>query len=98
MPITSETLGTIAYNLLCRAAVRLPADAREALQRARERETDPTAQGQLDAILANVRLAEETGTSICQDTGVPLFFVKLGSGCRIEGDLPAALTVAVERA
>ncbi len=98
MPISSETVGTIAYNLLCRAAVRLPQDARQALIRARAGETNPTAQAQLDAILSNIRMAEETNTSLCQDTGVPLFFVNLGTGCQISGDLPGALAGAVERA
>lgn len=98
MSIPSQTVESVAYNLLRLAATRLPRDVKAALVRARQSESDPTAQGQLDAILANVRLAEETNTSICQDTGVPLFFVKLGTGCQLQGDLPGALTAAVERA
>jgi len=98
MPILSETVGTVAYTLLCRAAVSLPSDTQRALQLARGRESHPTAQAQLDAILSNVRLAEETGTSICQDTGVPIFFVNLGGACSIVGDLPGAVSWAVERA
>ncbi len=98
MSISSETVGAVAYNLLCRAAVRLPGDARDALVRAREGESNPMAQAQLDAILSNVQLAEETNTSLCQDTGVPLFFVNLGTGCAIVGDLPDAIGKAVERA
>ena len=98
MPISEEVLETVAYNLLCRAAVRLPDDAMAALVQARQRESNPTARAQLDAILANVRLAAETNTSICQDTGVPLFFVNLGTACQLEGDPAGALARAVERA
>lgn len=98
MPISSETVESVAYQLLRLAAVHLPADVRDALVRARESESDATARGQLDAILSNVRLAEQHNTSICQDTGVPLFFVSLGTECHLQGDLPGALSLAVERA
>lgn len=98
MSISAEILGDVAYHLLGRAAVRLPWDVKEALALARAAESNPTAQGQLDAILDNVRLAEESNTSLCQDTGVPLFFVNLGTGCQVTGDLPQALSQAVARA
>jgi tartrate/fumarate subfamily iron-sulfur-dependent hydro-lyase alpha chain len=98
MSITQETIATVARALLGRAAVRLPRDVKDALERARAAESNPTAQAQLDAILANVRLAEKTNTSICQDTGVPLFFVNVGTACRIEGDPARALAEATGRA
>jgi fumarate hydratase subunit alpha len=98
MPISAETVGSVARILLSHAAVRLPRDVKDALAQARERESDPIAHGQMDAILTNVRLAEETNTSICQDTGVPLFFVDVGTGCRLTGDLRAALAEAVAAA
>lgn len=98
MSISTETIGSVAYRLLFQAAVRLPPDVKQALVRAREGESSPTAQSQLDAILLNVRLADESNTSICQDTGLPIFFVKLGTGCRIMGDVEQALSEAVSRA
>ena len=98
MSISSETVENVAYRLLRLAAVHLPPDVRDALVRARESESDATARRQLDAILSNVRLAEQHNTSICQDTGVPLFFVTLGTECHIQGDLPQALSLAVQRA
>lgn len=98
MPISADLIGDTAYRLLWRAATRLPSDVVAALTTARERETNPTAQAQLGAILENVRLARETRTSICQDTGVPLFFVNVGTACTLTGDLRAALSNAVERA
>ncbi len=98
MPIPPTAIEKVAYDLLCRAAISLPRDVKEALLRAREGESNAMARGQLDAILANVQLAEQTGTSICQDTGVPLFFVKLGTACQVEGDPEGAIAEAVERA
>ena len=98
MSISAETMGAVARTLLARAAVRLPADVKQALVRARERESDPIAMGQMDAILSNILLAEETNTSLCQDTGVPLFFVNVGTACQIEGDPRAALGEAVAAA
>ncbi len=98
MAISAGTIGSVARDLLSHAATRLPSDVKDALVRARASETDLTAQAQLDAILANIRLAEESKSSICQDTGLPVFFINLGTECPISGDLPRALADAVAAA
>jgi fumarate hydratase class I len=63
-------------ELVRRAATDLPPDMEKSLIEAREREAaGSAAQGALDAILQNVKLAREKQTPICQDTGTPIFEV-----------------------
>ncbi|MCK4398800.1 MAG: fumarate hydratase, partial [Methanophagales archaeon] len=67
-------------NILKRAETTLPEDVKQALNRAYGQETNKIARVQLKAMLDNVKLAEELQRPLCQDTGLPLFFVTLGSG------------------
>ena len=63
------------------AASALPPDVEAALQHARRKEKKGSNAGTaLAAILENIRIARETGRPLCQDTGVPVFFVKIPCG------------------
>jgi fumarate hydratase class I len=58
-------------------ATDLPPDVEKTLRESRDQEEEGSAaQGALDTILENVKMARENSTPICQDTGTPLFFVK----------------------
>ena len=82
---------------LRRAATVLPADVVAALERARAREEGP-ARVQLEAILENVALARQKGVPICQDTGTPTFFVRVGTKFPYLEELRAAIPEAVRTA
>ena len=63
-------------ELIRRASTDLPADVEAALQEARDREEPGSAAaGALDTILENVAVARANSTPVCQDTGVPIFYV-----------------------
>ena len=63
------------------AASSLPSDVEASLRRARGKEEKGSNAGTaLAAILENIRIARETGRPLCQDTGVPVFFVKIPCG------------------
>ena len=78
--ITKKLIKDVTINILKRAETALPEDVKQALNRAYEQETNEIARVQLKAMLDNVKLAEELQRPLCQDTGLPLFFVTLGSG------------------
>ena len=78
--ITKKLIKDVTINILKRAETTLPDDVKQALSRAYEQETNEIARVQLKAMLDNVKLAEELQRPLCQDTGLPLFFVTLGSG------------------
>ncbi len=68
-------------ELYKKASTSLPLDVEAALRCAYEEEEERSnAKTALLAILENVRIARETARPICQDTGVPVFFIKVPFG------------------
>jgi fumarate hydratase subunit alpha len=65
-------------ELLRLAVTKLPADIEEVLQKAYESEEDNVPKMQLKTILDNIKLAEDAGIPMCQDTGIPIFYVNIG--------------------
>ena len=85
-------------DLIRRASTDLPADVEGALRAAQAREEPGSAAaGALGTILENVALARANSTPICQDTGVPIFYVVHGRGVSTR-DLRARLEAAVAEA
>lgn len=81
-------------ELIRRGVTELPPDVVKALGLARRREKG-IARRQLDAILRNVELAERLERPLCQDTGVPIFFV----WCRrFDAEIERALIAGVREA
>jgi len=82
------------------AATSLPADIEAALWRALKKEKRGSAAGNaLSAILENIKLARETLRPVCQDTGVPIFFVKMPCGfslLEIENEIIRATRIATK--
>ena len=96
--ITQKTIATVTGELLRRATIRLPLHVKEAILQAYERETAQQAKFQLQTILENISIAEKGDLCVCQDTGVPLFYVKLGSMASVEGDIREAISQGTKRA
>ncbi len=78
--VTKELIKDVTVNILRRAEATLPSDVKDVLVRAYECETSEIAKVQLKAMLGNVKLADEMQRPLCQDTGIPFFYVTLGSG------------------
>jgi len=64
-------------DLMADAVIDLPKDVEDALKKAMENEEEP-AKTQLMAILKNIELARQQKKPMCQDTGTPTFYVKVG--------------------
>jgi fumarate hydratase subunit alpha len=94
MQYDDELIEEVTVRLLKTAATTLPTDVLEALERARQTETDQVAKVQLETILKNVELGEMHMLPMCQDTGLPLFYI---SGHCDEAIIPA-IRRGVERA
>ena len=87
-----------ALSLIKLAAVRLPMDVKEALQKARCRERHEIGRLQIENVLENIRLAEEMNVPLCQDTGTIVFYVRAGANFRVLNRVEPALFRAVRRA
>jgi len=75
-----ELITETAKALYIRALKVLPPDVQQALARAHARETHPRAREILATMLRNIEVAEERGLLVCQDTGTPVFRVRVGRG------------------
>lgn len=99
MEFDYSTVEEAAKELYIRALTILPPDVREAIRRARHRETQETAQRIFDIILKNIDIADTRRTLICQDTGIPVFSVVIGSEYPWNGsEIEARLRRGTERA
>ncbi len=93
----SEVVDAVV-EVLRRAHTELPEDVVTALRKAYEEEENEVARKNLEAILKNVEAAKKLRVPMCQDTGIPVFFVELGRELDIDFDLSAAIVEGVRRA
>lgn len=89
-----ESWEDIVLRLLRAAQTRLPPDVKWALEAAAAWESDPTARSQLGAVLDNSSRAEFLVRPMCQDTGLPVFFVK----GEVPPDIEEGIAAGVARA
>lgn len=68
-----------AKETYIRALCDLPPDVRLALKKAEEKESNPTAKEVFKTIFRTIDVADKNKTLICQDTGLPIYMVKIGS-------------------
>ena len=89
-------------ELIRRASTDLPADVEAALRAAMEREeSGSAAAGAMGTILENVAMARANSTPVCQDTGVPIFYIHHPQGTstrQLQAQIEAAADEATRRA
>jgi fumarate hydratase subunit alpha len=93
--ISRENFIRSIADLLRKAEIELPGDVESALRKAEASEESQVAKSQLQAILKNIELAKNHGVPMCQDTGIMIFFVELGTEFQPGFDLEAAIREAV---
>jgi fumarate hydratase subunit alpha len=76
--ITQKQVEDTICRLYRDSVIELPEDVKNALRNAYNKENDETARLNLNAILENIEAAKQNGIPMCQDTGLPIVFVKLG--------------------
>ncbi len=77
--IGQEKVKETVCQLFKEAVTTLPADVESALRKALREEEDEIALLNLKAILENIKIAKKKRIPICQDTGLPIVFVKMGN-------------------
>ncbi|WP_457612676.1 fumarate hydratase [Methanocaldococcus sp.] len=71
-------ISKIVVELFKEAVVLLPQDVNNALNVAYSEETENLSKNTLKAIIENNKIAEQKQVPLCQDTGVPIIFLKIG--------------------
>ena len=93
MSITHETVRRVAATIYERSLKKVPEDTKEALKKALCTETCQTGKETLGLMLKNAEAAEKTDWLLCSDSGVPVYFIKIGTKARIETDLKEAVAL-----
>lgn len=94
--ISQKRIEDTVSNLFKQAVIELPPDVIKALEKAYQNENHELARLNLEAILKNIKTAREMGIPMCQDTGLPIIFVKMGD-VKVE-NLYEGIRKGVERA
>lgn len=76
--ISEKQIEDTICQLYKQAAIVLQDDVKSALEDALKHEDSDLGKLNIEAILKNIGLAEEKSIPMCQDTGLPIIFVKLG--------------------
>jgi fumarate hydratase subunit alpha/L(+)-tartrate dehydratase alpha subunit len=74
-----------AKELYIRALKLLPPDIKLGFDKLVAGESDAGAQRVLGTMLKNITVAEDTQTLLCQDTGIPIYNVRIGRGVEVDG-------------
>ena len=99
MKLNMEAVEEAAKALYIQALKSLPPDIKDGFKRLQKTETDSTAKSMLATMVTNIRVAEDTNNLLCQDTGIPIYNVTIGSGVEFDGvALKAALVRGCTRA
>jgi fumarate hydratase subunit alpha/L(+)-tartrate dehydratase alpha subunit len=83
-----------AKELYIRALKLLPPDVKQGFDALAQGETDAGAKRMLGTMIRNITVAEDTDNLLCQDTGIPIYNVRIGRGVEIDGP---ALKEAIRR-
>ncbi|WP_376095549.1 fumarate hydratase [Roseomonas sp. CCTCC AB2023176] len=87
LALTYDLMKRVTADLYEWSLKKVPDDTKAALARAVESETNELARRTLGIMLKSAIAAETRGTLVCSDSGVPVYFVKLGTGVPIQGDI-----------
>lgn len=99
MKIDLQAVEEAAKALYIQALKVLPPDIKNGFGRLQASETAATARQVLATMVTNIEVAERTDNLLCQDTGIPIYNVLVGTGVEVDGHaLKQALRRGCERA
>ena len=85
--IAYEEIVKNVRDIIVYSACNLPQDALDAMKKAYEEEKSPVSKEVLKQLLENADIASSESRPLCQDTGLAVFFVKVGADVRVVGGL-----------
>ncbi len=91
MAITFETIKRVTAQLYERSLKQIPDDTRRALVDAGLRETNETGRRTLQIMVESADAARHRQFLVCSDSGVPVYFMQIGTQARFEGNVKQAI-------
>ena len=99
MKLDPQRVEEACKELYIRSLKLLPPDIKEGFKGLDARETNPTGKAILGTMIRNIRVAEDNENLLCQDTGLPIYNVVIGSNVQFDGHLlKQAIRKGCERA
>ena len=95
--ISQKTIIQEVKRLCQEANYELPQDVYQALRQAYDLEDSSLSKQTLEVLNKNARIAKETSSPICQDTGMACVFVEIGQDVTVEGSLSEAIQEGVRQ-
>lgn len=92
MAITYDLIRKTTAQLYEWSLKKIPEDTKGALRAACEAESSDAARATLTMMLRSAEKAERDNTLVCSDSGVPVFYVKMGTGVKLDGNIRQAIT------
>ncbi len=96
--MNEDILEKVSSELLKLASIEMVPSWVKVIQDAYARERDDGARTRLKMMIESIRIAVEERRPLCQDTGVPFYFVTLSGKTKINCDIAAALARGTKRA
>ena len=95
--ISTDQITEAVAKICIEANLKLSEEMEGCIRRASDTEKNPLAQKILGQLKENMDIAREDGIPICQDTGMAVFFVKVGQEVHINGGLTEAINEGVRK-
>src|SRR3954469_25309909 len=92
MAITYDTIKRVSAQLYDRSLRGIPADTAQALHKLDAAESNETARHTLRIMLRSAEAAASSQHFICSDAGVPVYFVRVGTGAVFAGAVRQPIT------
>ena len=80
------------YDITFKAAIEIPDDYRDGVKCMAAEEKEELSRFVLESMIENWTAAEDDRRSMCADTGLPRFFIKIGNEAKVEGGFVAVET------
>src|SRR5438105_5676351 len=94
-----DRVENVCRDLYIQSLKEIPPDIVEAIRRAAARETREVARRIFSHYLKSIDLGRTQDMIVCQDTGIPIYWVEIGGNLRLDGArLSQAITRGTERA
>ena len=92
MAITYEQVKSVSAELYESCLKKIPEDTKEALRKAGEAETNDGAKKILSLMHRSAHAAESGNRHVCSDAGVPVYFMKIGTAAKLDGNIKQAIS------
>src|SRR6267378_3653370 len=94
-----DLVESVCSELYVKSLKEIPPDVVEAIRRAAQTETKEVAKRIFSHYIKSIELGRDENMIVCQDTGIPIYWVNIGGNLRLDGArLNAAIIRGTERA